>query len=154
MQYVTDLLANARRRKTEGRMDDAVARLYRAIEALAQVRLADRYQIGNTKQVPIERVPEPLRGQWAARAEQGMVFLGLQDAYALLESMRDDLGATFRQLQLHDPQRSPLTARNQSILAHGFERVSESVFQKLWSAALQLASVQESDILSFPRIAS
>ncbi len=152
MQHVTDLLANAHRRKTEGRMDDAVARLYRAIEALAQVRLADGYQISNTKQVPIERVPEPLRGQWAARADEGMIFLGLQDAYALLDSIGDELGATFRQLQLHDPQRSPLTARNQSILAHGFERVSENVFQKLWAAALQLASAQESDILSFPRI--
>src|SRR5207248_7556061 len=107
-----------------------------------------------TKQVPIERVPEPLRGQWAARADEGVVFLGLQDAYALLDSMGDDLGARFKQLQLHDPQRSPLTARNQSVLAHGFERVSDNVFQKLWTAALQLASVQESDILSFPRIGS
>src|SRR5690606_39109544 len=37
--HVIDLLANARRRRTEGRLDDAVARLYRAIEAVAQVAL-------------------------------------------------------------------------------------------------------------------
>ena len=154
MLHVTDLLANAQRRKVEGRIDDAVARLYRAIESVAQVGLAERHQLNNTKQVPLDRVPEPLRGQWTSRADEGTIFLGLQDAYVLLDAVGDDIGAKFKQLQLHDRQRSPLTARNQSILAHGFERVSDNVFQKLWSAALQLASVQESDILSFPRIGS
>ncbi|MCL6533757.1 MAG: hypothetical protein K6U12_10830, partial [Armatimonadetes bacterium] len=41
--HVLDLLANAKRRKDEGRVDDAVARLYRAIEAVAQVALKERY---------------------------------------------------------------------------------------------------------------
>src|SRR5207248_7955145 len=90
MQHVVDLLANARRRKAEGRIDDAVARLYRAIESLAQVALAQRYQINNTKQVLLERVPEPLHGQWISRADEGMVFLGLQDAYALLDGLGDE----------------------------------------------------------------
>ena len=151
MQHVVDLLANARRRKAEGRIDDAVARLYRAIESLAQVALAERYQINNTKQVILERVPEPLHQQWISRAEDGMVFLGLQDAYALLDGLGDELGARFKQLQLHDRQRSPLTARNQSILAHGFERVSDKVFEQLWKAALQLAAIQEPDLPTFPR---
>jgi CRISPR-associated protein (TIGR02710 family) len=151
MQHVVDLLANARRRKAEGRIDDAVARLYRAIESLAQVALAERYQINNTKQVLLERVPEPLHAQWISRAEQGMVFLALQDAYALLNALGDELGAKFKQLELHDRQKSPLAARNQSILAHGFERVSDKVFEQLWKAALQLAAIQEADLPTFPR---
>ncbi len=151
MQHVVDLLANARRRKAEGRIDDAVARLYRVIESLAQVALSERYQINNTKQVLLERVPEPLRELWISRAEDGMVFLGLQDAYALLDGLGDELGASFKQLKLHDRQRSPLTARNQSILAHGFERVSESVFEQLWKASLQMAALQEGDLPTFPR---
>ena len=154
IQHVVDLLANARRRKTEGRVDDAVARLYRAIESLAQVALAERYEINNTKQVLLERVPEPLHGQWISRAEEGMVFLGLQDAFALLDCLGDELGAMFKQLQLHDRQRSPLTARNQSILAHGFERVSEKVFAQFWTAALQLAAIQEADLPTFPRFST
>jgi len=154
MLHVADLLANARRRKAEGRIDDAVARLYRAIESLAQVALAERHQINNTKQVPLDRAPEALRGQWAARAEEGLVFLGLQDAYSLLDALGDELGTKFKQLQLHDRQRSPLTARNQSILAHGFERVSDKVFEQLWNAALQLAQIQEAELPTFPRIAT
>lgn len=154
MLHVTDLLANARRRKAEGRNDDAVARLYRAIEALAQVALTERHQITNTKQVPLSRVPEPLQSQWASRAEEGTVFLGLQDAYVLLNALADDLGTKFKQLQLDDRQRSPLTARNQSILAHGFERVSDKVFDQLWKAAIELVKVNDSSLPAFPRLVS
>jgi CRISPR-associated protein (TIGR02710 family) len=152
--HVMDLLANARRRKEEGRLDDAVARLYRAIEAVAQLALAERHQITDTKRVPLASVPEPLRSQWASRAQEGMIFLGLQDAYALLHALGDALGDKFMQLQLHDRERSPLVARNQSILAHGWQRVSENVFNRLWGAALQLAETSESDLPSFPRLGS
>jgi CRISPR-associated protein (TIGR02710 family) len=154
MLHITDLLANAKRRKDEGRIDDAVARLYRAIEALAQVALAERHQITNTRQVPLTCVPQTLRSQWASRAEEGSVFLGLQDAYALLRELGDDLGVTFERLNLHDRHRSPLTARNQSILAHGFERVSDRVFQQLMNSALELAGMSEPDLPSFPRLGS
>jgi len=152
IQHVTDLLANARRRNEEGRVDDAVARLYRAVESLGQVALAERHQINNTKEVLLDRVPEPLRGQWASRGDNGAVFLGLQDAYTLLAALGDELGMRFREMKLDDRQRSPLTARNQSILAHGFERVSDKVFKQLWDAALRLARVQEIDLPTFPRV--
>lgn len=152
--HIRDLLANAKRRFDEGRTDDAVARLYRAIEALAQVTLAERYQITNTKQVPLDRVPDSLRSQWESRAHKGHVFLGLQDAYALLDALGDELGHKFTQKQLHDRNRSPLTARNQSILAHGFDRVSDKVSEQLRAATLDLAGTQEGDLPLFPRLAS
>lgn len=152
IRHVTDLLANARRRRAEGRIDDAVARLYRAIESLAQVALADRHNIPNTKQVPLGEVPETLRGQWASRAENGSVFLGLQDAYTVLDALCDELGAKFKRLNLHDRERSPLTARNRSILAHGFERVSDQIYEQLWKAVLELANVPETELPSFPKI--
>jgi CRISPR-associated protein (TIGR02710 family) len=152
-EYVIDLLANAARRKCEGRIDDAVARLYRAIESQAQVALADCHEIPSTKQVPLDRIPEPLRTQWASRAEQGNIFLGLQDAYALLDALGDHLGRQFMDLHLHDRNRSPLTARNQSILAHGFERVSYPVFEQLWKASLALSGSTDGDLPSFPRLA-
>ena len=152
MLHVADLVANAQRRKAEGRLDDAVARLYRAIEALAQVALAERHGITNTKQVPLTLVPEPLRSQWASRAQDGTVFLGLQDAYALLNALGDHLGKLFRESGLDDRERSPLTARNQSILAHGFQRVSDPVYDQLWKAACRLAETSKSELPSFPRL--
>jgi CRISPR-associated protein (TIGR02710 family) len=146
--HVIDLLANAKRRRDEGRFDDAVARLYRAIEAVAQVALKERHGIDSTERVPLDRVPESLRKDWASRAEGGVVPLGLQDAYALLASLNDTVGERFRKAGL-DGTKSPLTARNRSTLAHGFEPVSENVFDKLWTAALALADVKESDLPPF-----
>ncbi len=153
MERVRDLLANALRRGREGRFEDGVARLYRAIEAIAQVRLAEKYAIANTKQVPLASLPEPLATEWASRAEKsGSVFLGLQDAYRLLEALGDGLGLKFRELGLAARDRSPLVSRNNSILAHGFESVGESVFRPLRDTALQLAQVQEADLPFFPSL--
>jgi CRISPR-associated protein (TIGR02710 family) len=149
--HVLDLLANAKRRKEEGRFDDAVARLYRAIEALAQVILKERHGIESTEEVPVERLPEDLRVAWASRAEQGVVKLGLQDAYALLAALKDPLGEKFRNAALDGPK-SPLIARNRSILAHGFTTVSAAVFDKLWTTALCLADVDDAGLPAFPTL--
>jgi CRISPR-associated protein (TIGR02710 family) len=151
-EHVLDLLANAKRRKGEGRFDDAVARLYRAIEAIAQVALKERHGIESTEKVPLEKIPEPLRATWAARADEGILKLGLQDDYALLAALGDPLGKTFQDAGLSGRE-SPLVARNHSILAHGFERVSGAVCDKLWKEALSLANVDEASLPSFPQLA-
>jgi CRISPR-associated protein (TIGR02710 family) len=149
--HVLDLLANAKRRKDERRFDDAVARLYRAIEAVAQVALKESHGIASTEKVPLDRVPEPLRTEWASRAKDGILALGLQDAYALLTSLNDALGEKFRSAALNGTK-SPLVARNRSILAHGFDRVSPNVVDKLWTTALSLADVEEATVPSFPTL--
>lgn len=145
--HVVDLLANAQRRHEAGRIDDAVARLYRAIEALAQVALKEGHGIESSERVPLDRVPTALRMAWELKAEEGVVKLGLQDAYALLGALDDPLGAKFQKANLN----SALSSRNLSILAHGFERVSDRVFDQLWSASLDLAGTKEVDLPFFPR---
>jgi len=149
--HVIDLLANAQRRHKEGRTDDAVARLYRAIEAVAQVTLKEGHDIESTEKVALERVPRPLREEWKSRAKEGLLSLGLQDAFTLLGALGDPLAQRFQQASIAG-QTSPLTARNRSILAHGFERVSQKVFDKLWAAALSLADVEEARLPAFPTI--
>lgn len=150
--HVLDLLANATRRKAEGRFDDAVARLYRALEAIAQVALKEGHGVESTEKVPLEKVPESLRRTWAARANEGVVALGLQDDYALLAALGDDIGKMFQDAGLSGTK-SPLVARNRSILAHGFERVSDSDFDKLWASALSLAGVEAERLPSRPTLA-
>jgi CRISPR-associated protein (TIGR02710 family) len=154
-ERVADLLANALRRSGERRHDDAVARLYRTLEAIAQTRLLEAHGIADTKKVPLDHVPEPLRTQWAGRARQGLVFLGVQDAYSLLDALHDERGRLFGELGLRDPTGeagSPLTSRNQSVLAHGFKAVGEKVFRALLDAALRLAGVQQADLPVFPKL--
>lgn len=150
--HVRDLLANAKRRKDEGRFDDAVARLYRALEAIAQVALKEGHGVESTEKVSPDKIPESLRTKWTARANEGVVALGLQDDYALLAALGDPLGQKFQDAGLSGA-RSPLVARNRSILAHGFERVSDVTFDKLWSSALSLAGVDAASLPSFPVLA-
>jgi CRISPR-associated protein (TIGR02710 family) len=150
---VADLLANARRRLDEGRYDDAVARLYRAIEALAQTRFGEAHGLPDTSTVPLDRIPPPLHDEWAPAAADGMLKLGLQDDYRLLHALGDPLGAHFRQLGLDDRQRSPLAARNASILAHGFQPIGAKVCGQLDAAALALAGLEEGELPRFPKLA-
>ncbi|HXF54795.1 MAG TPA: TIGR02710 family CRISPR-associated CARF protein [Hyphomicrobiaceae bacterium] len=151
--HVVDLLANAKRRHDEGRYDDAVARLYRAIEATAQLALKERHGFDSTGLVRIEQLPESLRERWGPKAKNGTLALGLQDSYALLASLGDPLGEKFRQAGLNDETKSPLNARNRSILAHGFDRVSDKIFEQLWTATLALADVSIEDLPQFPVLA-
>ncbi len=132
IEWVVDLLHNADRRAAERRFDDAVARLYRAFEALAQVRLREKWGIPDTKAVSLAQLPDALRTQWANRGRDGRAFmLALQDAYRVLLEFDDAVGRAFVTLGLAEDTRSPLVARNSSILAHGFQPVSRSAYQQL-----------------------
>lgn len=149
MAVVKDLLANARRRMAEMRWDDATARLYRAIEATAQARLQAAHQIVDTKHIELECLPKALREAWQGRAKNGLMMVGLQDAYALLHELHDPLGSKFYSLELAG-KRSPLTARNDSILAHGFKPITKKACTALWQCALALVDCAERDLYQFP----
>jgi CRISPR-associated protein (TIGR02710 family) len=154
-EVVADLLANARRCGAAGRFDDGVARLYRALEALAQAALRERHGVADTGHVPLDSLPEGLRAAKAGQAQEGEVWLGLQDAYAWLRERGDGLGECFHRRRLDDPEKSNLQARNASILAHGFAPVGGKVFANLWADALELAreaGVSESHLPEFPRL--
>lgn len=145
-EWVGDLLHNARRRAAEQRFDDAVARLYRAFEALAQVRLRQQHDIPDTKAVSLTQLPDVLRTEWANRGRDNRSFaLGLQDAYRVLKERGDELGRKFFGLGLADDQKSPLIARNQSILAHGFQPVGQAVYNQLDEQLRSLASLDDAD---------
>jgi len=145
---ILDLLANARRRLDEQRWDDATARLYRAIEATAQFHLANN-GIPHTSKVPLESIPEPLRSKVASTATNGLVKLGLQDAWLLLQLLEPAKAQPFFTAGLDKPE-SRLNTRNQSILAHGFVSVSESVPSQLFAAALNLLPATETELLIIP----
>lgn len=153
-EWVEDLYDNACRRAAESRWDDAVARLYRAFEAMAQVRLREKYKIPDTKGVPLESLPEPLREEWDPRARDGKLQLGLQDAYALLKALGDDLGTRFSGLGLDHPEKSPLAARNQSVLAHGFRPVGKAAYNQLEQKFVELASMSAAEPMDWSLPAS
>jgi len=132
---IADLLANAERRFNECRYDDAVARSYRVIEAIAQHQLAE-YGIPDTAHPDPAILPNSL-GYLAGKP------LALQDAFRVLAEFNNDVGQLFLRLGLAaDPAsgvHSPLNARNNSILAHGWKPVGADSAELLLNKAFQLA---------------
>ncbi len=128
LDRIVDLLLNAERRAQEGKFDDAVARLYRFTEMLAQARLA-QHNI-DTSAVDVGLVPEVFREELerARNAETRRIEIPLAKSYALLEGLGDPLGAAFRE---NNNLKNYLKRRNSSILAHGVEPITEKDYTEL-----------------------
>jgi len=130
---VLDLLRNAERRAARGRYDDAVARLYRALELLAQTRLQQREPALQSGDLNPALLPESLQAKYEALREpgdKGRVKLGLRQGYELLTELADPLGQTYQEYANRLLQ--ALNCRNESILAHGQTPIAPDVWQKMY----------------------
>jgi len=129
-EVVEDLLLNADRRASQKRYDDAVGRLYRAIELLEQMRLFKHYGI-LTGDMDISKLPDHLQPEYEARKANNSkkkIQLALFQSYDLLSKLDNDpLGELF--LTYKDRITNSLEIRNYSLFAHGFQPISESSYR-------------------------
>lgn len=143
---LADLFNNAGRRLDEGRYDDALARLYRAAEMLAQWVLQERYGI-ETAQVDLSKVPSALRETLASlRNRQGLVQIGLDWDYQLLKALGHPLGERFDQGSFHGIG-VLLKKRNTSLLAHGLEPIQKSDVESLREKLATFIATEVPDFL-------
>jgi CRISPR-associated protein (TIGR02710 family) len=129
-EVVEDLRLNADRRVVQQRFDDAVGRLYRAIELLVQIRLRAAYGI-ETGDVDMLRLPEGLREGYETRRSlrNGKIQIGLFESYNLLSSLPDDpLGKLFAERK--GKILAVLEVRNHSLFAHGFQPIDRAAYQE------------------------
>ncbi len=150
--YFQDLMANAKRRANlEKKYDDAVARLYRAIEVLAQITLKERYDI-DTSNVKEKEIPEELAEEFISKykdPKDQKIKIPLYASYQLLCGKGDPLAQEF--FERYDKElRSVLDVRNHSILAHGFNPVDQDVFEKMFEFILRFSGTQEKQLPEFP----
>ena len=152
---VADLLNNAQRRASQERFDDAVARLYRATEMVAQIRLSREHGLGSNK-LTLNDLPENLRSEYEPFVrDKDKVLLGLRESFGLLNRLGDPVGRLF--LDKGNAVINALTTRNNSILAHGIKPVGREGYEKVWETlhgliteALDLAKGRL-DVPQFPR---
>lgn len=132
LHILADLMANAERRAQEGKYDDAVARLYRAVEVIAQMILAQKGI--DTSAVSLDQLPP----EWQVTYQQDKepLKLGQEKAFALLESLGHPAGKQYRE---NKNLRNYLSKRNSSILAHEMEPVGKNVYEELNKETLNLA---------------
>ncbi len=150
-----DMLANATRRaEIAQKYDDAVARLYSALEAAARYRLLYTYRI-KTGAVEAQQVPEKVRTDYVRRYgnvdQPGEPLkLGLEASYHLLADIGDDLGRKYLLTEVE--LNKVLLARNQSRLAHGTVPVRSDIYTKLRQIVMSFADVTEAELPRFPEL--
>lgn len=135
-EVVQDLVLNAERRAFQRRYDDAVGRIYRATELLAQVFLKKNYNI-ITADLDISLLPSNLKSNYKGKSdpESGKISLGLFEAYRLIAQLDHELlGPLF--LKMEKKMLSSLSVRNASILAHGFEPVDEKSYKHVYETLI------------------
>jgi CRISPR-associated protein (TIGR02710 family) len=130
---LADLFNNAQRRFSEGKFDDATARLYRLVEMLAQMVLLKEHQI-KTWEVPEGRIPGPLRKNFEESRDpkDGRIKIGLKKSYVLLNGLGNPLGEKYLQNKRIS---GLLKQRNDSFLAHGTKPISSEACQGLFEEA-------------------
>jgi CRISPR-associated protein (TIGR02710 family) len=124
-EEVLDLICNAERREKLGRYDDAVGRLYRVLEMLAQIRLKLEYGLEslninlNNKKLNSKARDFCLKYKGE---NSGKIKLPLSPQYKLLSFLNDPIGEVYER---HENEfKNFLKNRNFSILAHGEEPVT------------------------------
>lgn len=150
--YFWDLLSNARRRaELEHKFDDAVARLYRGMEVLAQWELKASYGI-DTSNVKSGSIPESLRQEFITKyqsREDSRIRVPLYASFQLLRELGSNLAIEF--FRAYETDLKPLLGiRNSSILAHGFIPVETKTYQRFWESILQFSGTHEEDLPRFP----
>lgn len=129
-ELLADLLANAERRAATDRYDDALARLYRAVELAAEVDFYERH--GFMLRAPDEYrggVPKELR----ERARRTLGLREVLELAATLDTFFQQQGTLCQRLDGDYRTRlGPLLEkRHQSILAHGLRPVSSADYTAL-----------------------
>ncbi|OYD13899.1 TIGR02710 family CRISPR-associated protein [candidate division WOR-3 bacterium JGI_Cruoil_03_44_89] len=168
-ERLADLIENAKRRGLEKKFDDAVARLYRTIEYIAQYKVNKRglYK-SNEKGVPqpdnldIDRLPPALKSKYeqCRDSKNNKVKLSLYSTYELLRGLNEPIGTGFveEMNRKGSKLKKLLEIRNNSILAHGFKSVNESEFDEMLNITQKLGKsvIQDLDYfiekVNFPTI--
>ena len=156
--YLPDLLNNAYRRIEEGKYDDAVGRLYRAIELIAQLSLSqekviDEHTLKSNKEFKVNKNSlsskycldaDMLVKDWHEYCNSGKTFgVGLKKSYELLEA----LGSQYaREYLIDNDVRDNLSTRNRSILAHGLQPIDGEKAGELYSQVLSYAKKAFPDV--------
>lgn len=150
---LASMLNNARRRYEENKFDDAIARLYRSLELIGQIRLKNEYGLVTSdidmnylKEKGVEEsYLEILENSRDSRSKK--VKIGLIQDFVLLSKLGDDLGEFY--LNNEKLIQNTVKFRNNSILAHGFESKSKEEYEEFRDIVLKAANVLNSKMDKF-----
>ena len=147
---LASLINNAIRKSDNYRQDDAIARLYRSFELIAQIRLSKYNLKSSDIDVAVlekNNVSREFIDDLEKIREEGKIRIGLEKDFVLLNELNDDLGKYYfeNENKIKDLTRK----RNNSILAHGLESQSKEDFDKFLEVVVDLARKLDKDMDKF-----
>jgi CRISPR-associated protein (TIGR02710 family) len=147
LESVEDLLRNAERRAAQERYDDAVGRLYRAMELTEQLllKIGVSDQVGPdgilTGAVDLGRLPEAIQSDWQAKAAKvnageesdkpKSLKIALADGFDLLADLGHPTGLEWRKRR--SELVNAISTRNSSLFAHGFTPIDYSGWREIYN---------------------
>lgn len=149
--YILASLINNSMRRAEGyKYDDAIARLYRSFELIAQIKLT-KYNIKSSDvdiSVLLENnVSEEFIEELKKSREDGKIRIGLAKDFLLLNELGDDLGKYY--VENESKIKNLTIKRNNSILAHGLESQTKEDFDKFLELIISIARKLDKDMNKF-----
>ncbi|WP_369829826.1 TIGR02710 family CRISPR-associated CARF protein [Methanobrevibacter sp. 87.7] len=148
---LASLINNSIRRANEYKYDDAIARLYRCFELIAQIRLNSRYKLNSsdidTKILLDKGVNNEFIENLEKTRENNKIRIGLIKDFELLAELDDDLGKYF--IKNRDRINDLTYKRNNSILAHGLKSLNNTDFNKFLELVENLAYKLDKDMAKF-----
>ena len=147
---LASLINNSIRRAEEYKYDDAIARLYRAFELIAQIRLGKYGLKSSDIEVDILK-DKNVDGEFIEALEKtrqdGKIRIGLIKDFELLAELDDDLGKEF--VENRNRINNLTIKRNNSILAHGLESLDKDDFDQFEELVESLALKLDKDMKKF-----
>ncbi len=145
-----ELIENAKRRAIEGKYDDAIARLYRALEMLGQIEFEKEFKC-STSDVNCENLPLEKRNEIREKYfdyKDNKVKLSLFVTFDLLKIVKNRIGLLFS--ENFEEVKKILFLRNNSILAHGMQPITRKEFEATIEKLEKLIIGQELKTFRFP----
>ena len=165
--YLPDLLNNAKRRIDEGKYDDAVARLYRATELVAQLKLVE-YDFINSWEleknlsfyVDKAKIKEGVNSKTRRNLDHWKYYetkeqvdtFALKKTYELLSKLNKEDARALSD-NFFDNIKDDINERNTSILAHGLKPIDKTLADELYRLVFNHSLKLYSNVEKYQRFA-
>ena len=147
---LASLINNSIRRSEEFKYDDAIARLYRSFELIAQIELT-KYNIKSSdidvSVLKQNNVSDEFIMDLEKTREDGKIRIGLEKDFLLLNELGNDLGKYY--VENESKIKNLTRKRNNSILAHGLDSLTQNDFDEFLDIVLNLSNSLDKDMKKF-----
>jgi len=155
---VLDILANAKRRaEIENKHDDAVVRIYRALEKRAQLEL--KFYGIDTSDVDPNKVPLSIREEIKSKyfnEDKKKIKIAQYASYLVLREIEKEKGIKKYGHKYFEKEKTLIKEimnyRNLSIIVHGDNPIDKRKYERAWKNILEFLDIKEENLPVFPQL--